>query len=89
MRRSLSLLAPPIVTLVCWFGGRCLARAQYQPHNKISFSALLLVAYIRFAIAFTGAVTSPARSTEMILLLNFCDVCQRLITAASIPELER
>jgi hypothetical protein len=54
----LCLIVPPILTLICWFGGRRLARAQHQPvkpQNKAGFSALLITAYLLFAIAVYGS----------------------------------
>ena len=33
----LGLIAPPILTLICWFGGRRLARLQHQPQSKTGF----------------------------------------------------
>ncbi len=51
----LGLIAPPILTLICWFGGRRLARVQNQPQSKTGFSALLLAAYLLFAIALYGS----------------------------------
>jgi predicted small integral membrane protein len=50
----LAIIVPPILTVICWFGGRRLMRAQnrpVQPQNKAGFWALLLAAYILFALA--------------------------------------
>jgi len=50
----LGLIMPPILTLICWFGGRRLARAQgrpLKPQNKAGFWGLLIAAYLLFALA--------------------------------------
>ncbi|MGC2401811.1 MAG: hypothetical protein WA510_18590 [Acidobacteriaceae bacterium] len=50
----LGVIMPPILTLICWFGGRRLVRAQHrpvQPQGKAGFWGLLLAAYLLFALA--------------------------------------
>jgi hypothetical protein len=54
MQILLGVIVPPILTLICWFGGRRLMRAQQQPvkpQSKAGFWALLIAAYLLFALA--------------------------------------
>jgi hypothetical protein len=51
----LGILLPPLLTLICWFGGRRLVRKQQQwtevPQTKGGFWGLLFAAYILCALA--------------------------------------
>jgi hypothetical protein len=48
------IFVPPILTLICWFGGRRLLRAKDRPivpQTKAGFWGLLLAAYLLTALA--------------------------------------
>jgi hypothetical protein len=70
----LGVIVPPILTLICWFGGRRLMRAKDQPvkpQSKAGFWALLLAAYLLFALAlyssrFFAGTENADPSTQLV-----------------------
>jgi hypothetical protein len=70
----IGLTVPPILTVICWFGGRRLARGQRQSaatQNRAGFWAMLIAAYLLFALAlvssrFFAGSDSADPSTQMV-----------------------
>jgi hypothetical protein len=54
MQIILGLTVPPLLTLICWFASRRLARGEH-PESKLGLSAMLLAAYLFFALALYGS----------------------------------
>jgi anti-sigma-K factor RskA len=54
VRILLGLVLPPILTVICWFVGRRIARKHHEPvpeWNSSGFWTLVVAAYIFFVLA--------------------------------------
>jgi hypothetical protein len=74
MQILLGVIVPPILTLICWFGGRRLVKGP-QPvvlQSKGGFWAMMLAAYILTALAlyssryFAGTAHADDPSIQLI-----------------------
>jgi hypothetical protein len=74
MQILLCVIMPPILTLLCWFGGRRLVKGP-QPvvlQSKGGFWAMLLAAYVLFALAlyssryFAGTAHANDPDTQLV-----------------------
>ena len=62
----IALTVPPILTVVCWFGGRRLARSHGErtvTQSRAGFWAMLIAAYLLFAVALATSRFFPGNDS--------------------------